>query len=40
MELLPENCAVVFNPRRSVLEAPFNELCLEIGRVFARCKQS
>jgi ribonuclease P protein component len=30
--------AVVFNPRRSVLDAPFKELCREVGRVLARCK--
>jgi ribonuclease P protein component len=34
------NYAVVFNPRRSVLDAPFEDLCLEVGRVFARCKKS
>jgi ribonuclease P protein component len=30
--------AIVFNPRRSVLDAPFEELCREVGRVLARCK--
>ena len=30
--------AIVFNPRRSVLDAPFKELCGEVGRVLARCK--
>ena len=30
--------AVVFNPRRSVLDAPFEELCREVGKVLARCK--
>ena len=39
-ELLPENWKVVFNPRRSVLEAPFEDLSREVGRLFARCKQS
>jgi ribonuclease P protein component len=39
-ELLPENWAIVINPRRSVLEAPFEELCREVGRVFARCNAS
>jgi ribonuclease P protein component len=39
-ELLPSNFAVVFNPRRSVLEAPFEELCREVGKVFARCNAS
>jgi ribonuclease P protein component len=36
---LPDNCSIVFNPRRNVLEAPFNELCQEIGRILLRCKQ-
>ncbi len=39
LHILPERCSIVFNPRRSVLEAPFEELCQEIGRVFARCKE-
>lgn len=34
------NYAIVFNPRRTVLDAPFEELCREVGRVFARCKES
>jgi ribonuclease P protein component len=29
--------AVVFNPRRNVLTAPFDELCREVGRIFAQC---
>ena len=37
---LPENWAVVFNPRRSVLDARFEDLCREVGRVFAKCAQS
>jgi ribonuclease P protein component len=37
---LPANWSVVFNPRRSVLEAPFEDLCREVGRIFARCRQS
>jgi ribonuclease P protein component len=40
LEALPQNWSVVFNPRRSVLNAPFEELCREVGRIFARCKQS
>ncbi len=40
LDTLPENWAVVFNPRRSVLEAPFEDLCREIGRLFARCVSS
>jgi ribonuclease P protein component len=30
--------AIVFNPRRSVLDAPFEELCREVRRVLTRCK--
>jgi ribonuclease P protein component len=40
LDTLPTNWAVVFNPRRTVLDAPFEDLCREIGRVFARCRQS
>jgi len=37
---LPVNWAIVFNPRRSALEAGFEDLCREVGRVFMRCKLS
>ncbi len=40
LETLSNNWAIVFNPRRSVLDAPFEDLCREVGRVLARCKQS
>jgi len=40
LEVLPANFAIVFNPRRTVLEAPFEDLCREVGRIFARCRQS
>ena len=40
LHAIPTNWAVVFNPRRSVLEAPFEELCREVGRIFARCNES
>ena len=40
LSLLPASWAVVFNPRRSVLDAPFEELCREVGRIFARCNAS
>jgi ribonuclease P protein component len=40
LERIKEPYAIVFNPRRSVLDAPFEDLCREVGRVFARCKQS
>ncbi|MGI8962598.1 MAG: ribonuclease P protein component [Bryobacteraceae bacterium] len=39
LETIPPNWAIVFNPRRSVLEAPFEDLCREIGRIFARCRE-
>ena len=38
--VLPANWAIVFNPRRSLLEAPFEDLCREVGRIFARCSES
>ena len=31
---------IVLNPRRTVLDAPFEDLCREIGRLFTRCKPS
>jgi ribonuclease P protein component len=37
---LPDDWRIVFNPRRTVLDAPFEELCREVGRIFGRCKQS
>ena len=37
---LPSNWALVFNPRRSVLNAPFTELCREVGRIFSQCGYS
>ncbi len=39
LECLPSRCSIVFNPRRNVLEAPFDDLCQEIGRIFARCNE-
>ena len=36
---VPDNWLVVFNPRRTVLEAPFDDLCREAGRIFDRCKE-
>jgi ribonuclease P protein component len=39
LERLPGNWLIVFNPRRSVLDAPFDELCRETGRIFDRCKE-
>jgi ribonuclease P protein component len=40
LDLLAENWRVVFNPRRAALEAPFDDLRREVGRLFTRCKQS
>jgi ribonuclease P protein component len=36
----PADWAIVFNPRRSVLTASFEDLRREVGRIFAQCKQS
>lgn len=40
IDRIPVPHAIVFNPRRTVLEAPFEDLCREVGRVFARCNES
>jgi ribonuclease P protein component len=32
--------AIIFNPRQSAAEAPFEDLCREVGRIFSRCKES
>jgi len=40
LEALPQGWSIVFNPRRVLLSAPFKDLCQEVGRVFAQCKQS
>jgi ribonuclease P protein component len=40
LDRIANNRAIVFNPRRTVLDAPFEDLCREIGRVFDRCKES
>jgi len=37
---LPANWVIVFNPRRNVLDAPFQDLCREIGRILRRCDES
>lgn len=36
----PGNWVFVFNPRRAVLTATFDDLCRETGRVFSRCSSS
>ncbi|MBV8865385.1 MAG: ribonuclease P protein component [Acidobacteriaceae bacterium] len=40
LDLLPANWAVVFNPRNSVFDAPFKDVCREVARIFHRCKLS
>ena len=40
LRTLSENWTIVFNPRRSVMDASFEDLCREVGRLFDRCKQS
>jgi ribonuclease P protein component len=40
MAALPHQWRIVFNPRRTVLDASFETICSEIGRIFARCKES
>lgn len=36
----PANWAIVFNPRRNVLDAPFEDLRREVGRILERCRNS
>ena len=36
---LPADWAIVFNPRRTALDAPFLDLCREVGRILARCNE-
>jgi ribonuclease P protein component len=36
---LPANWSIVFNPRRTVLDAPFEDLQREIGRIVERCNE-
>ena len=40
LEKVPEHWSIVFNPRRNVADAPFEDLCSEVGRILERCKQS
>lgn len=40
IEILPANWNIVFNPRRNAFDAPFRDLCREVGRVFTRCNES
>lgn len=39
LEQIAPGWALVFNPRQSAAEAPFEDLCREVGRIFSRCKQ-
>lgn len=36
---IPTSWNVVFNPRRTVLDAGFDDLRREVGRVFDRCSE-
>ena len=36
---LSSNWTIVFNPRRAVLDAPFQDLCRETARVVDRCNE-
>jgi RNase P protein component len=40
MDRLAPNWSIVFNPRRSAGDAPFDDLCREVGRVFAKCSEA
>ena len=40
LDAIPANWEIVFNPRRTVLDAPFADLCREVGRIFIRCRES
>ncbi len=37
MDELAAGWSVVFNPRRAALDAPFEDLCREVSRIFVRC---
>lgn len=40
LEAAPAQWFIIFNPRRSVLAAPFEDLRQEVGRIFAQCRKS
>jgi ribonuclease P protein component len=40
LALAPVRWSIVFNPRRNAADAPFEDLCREVGRILERCKQS
>jgi len=37
LQQVPSGWSVVFNPRRTALDAPFDRLSSEVERVFVRC---
>lgn len=37
---LPREWAIVFNPRKPLLDAPFEKVQAEVGKVFERCANS
>ncbi len=39
LDRLPQDWAIVFNPRRTALDAPFTELSNDVSRLFDRCKK-
>jgi ribonuclease P protein component len=40
LDEISSNWVIVFNPRRTVLDAPFEDLRHEVARIFAGCKKS
>lgn len=40
LSVLPVSWSVVLNPRRTALDAPFEDLCREVNRVFSQCARS
>jgi ribonuclease P protein component len=38
LAVAPANWSFVFNPRRNAAEAPFEDLCREVGRILERCR--
>lgn len=40
LDAISSNWVIVFNPRRAVLDAPFEDLRREVARIFTRCRES
>ncbi|MGH9585213.1 MAG: ribonuclease P protein component [Bryobacteraceae bacterium] len=40
LDAISSNWVIVFNPKRTVLDAPFEDLRREVARTFARCRES